>query len=325
MLTSRASLVPDAAGAGTLVGSCGNGELVFRAARPPPDDEPKGTPMKIARYLHDGFERVGIIHGDVICEVDYSLRDLLVAAALGVQEADIAVSGTTLAIDNVTMLAPVVPGGRIFCVGINYLEHKRESADVFVADVPSEPIVFLKDISAITGPFAQLRLPKNVSEQFDWEVELAVVIGAPSREVSTSEAASAIAGYTVVNDVTARDLQTKHVQWTLGKNNVAATPVGPWIVTKDELGDDLDLDITLTVNGETMQSGNTREMLFGVPLLIATISAVTPLLPGDVIATGTPSGVGFKRTPPRFLQDGDTVECTIERLGVQRNTVTTRS
>jgi acylpyruvate hydrolase len=277
--------------------------------------------MKIARFLHDGVERTGVVVDDVVYDVDWSVRDLLVLAARGQDLGSI--TGRVWPVDAVTLLPPLAPGGRVFCVGINYLEHQRESADVFVADVPTEPIIFLKDASAMTGPGAVLSLPKDVSEQFDWEAELGVVIGAPARSVAGDEALAVVAGYTVVNDITARDLQTKHVQWTLGKNNYAATPVGPWIVTRDEIGARPELDVTLRVNDEVKQSGNTRDMTFNVARLISTISAITPLMPGDLIATGTPSGVGFKRSPPEFLHDGDVVEARIEGIGAVVNSVQT--
>ena len=279
--------------------------------------------MKIARYLSDGADRTGVVEGDVVREIHWSLRDLLVLSATGRAADQLPYTGHEAALDEVTFLPPAVSGGRVFCAGINYLEHQRESADVFVAEVPQEPIVFLKDISTLTGAGAVLPLPKEVSEQFDWEAELGVVIGAPVRNVSVESALDAVAGFTIVNDITARDLQTKHVQWTLGKNSVAATPIGPWVVTKDELGSEPELEIALLVNDQIKQTGNTRDMIFDVARLISTISAVMPLMPGDVIATGTPSGVGFKRNPPEFLHDGDVVETRIEGIGSLVNPVHT--
>ncbi|MEV7648202.1 fumarylacetoacetate hydrolase family protein [Arthrobacter sp. NPDC089319] len=279
--------------------------------------------MKIARYLSDGADRTGVVEGDVIREIHWSLRDLLVLAATGHEGHNPPYTGHETTVNEVTFLPPAIAGNRVFCAGINYVAHQRESADVFVAQIPEEPILFLKDFSTLAGAGAVLHLPKGVSEQFDWEAELGVVIGAPVRNVSVEAALNAVAGYTVVNDITARDLQTKHVQWTLGKNSVAATPIGPWIVTKDELGGEPELEISLSVNNELKQTGNTRDMLFSVARLISTISAVMPLMPGDVIATGTPSGVGFKRNPPEFLHDGDIVETRIEGIGALTNSVQT--
>jgi 2-keto-4-pentenoate hydratase/2-oxohepta-3-ene-1,7-dioic acid hydratase in catechol pathway len=279
--------------------------------------------MEILRYLANGAERCGIVEGNLVHELDWSLRDALVLAA-SEREEGLAGSATIIRDrEGLTMLPPLVPGGRIICIGINYLEHQRESADVFVADVPKHPIVFLKDASAMTTANAELHLPSSVSCEFDWEVELGVVIGAPARAIKADDAWSVVAGYTVVNDITARDLQGLHVQWTLGKNSEAATPIGPGIVTKGQVGTDPDLAITSRVNNEIKQRARTSELIFDIPSLIETVSAVTPLLPGDVIATGTPSGVGFKRTPPEFLRDGDVVEATIESIGSLVNTVRT--
>nr|QKY82453.1 Putative 3-formylpyruvate hydrolase [Arthrobacter sp. IN13] len=279
--------------------------------------------MKIARYLSDGADRTGVVEGDVIREIHWSLRDLLVLAARGHEGGNQPFTGHETTVDEVTFLPPAVAGSRVFCAGINYLEHQRESADVFVAQIPEEPIVFLKDISALAGARAFLHLPKEVSEQFDWEAELGVVIGAPVRNESVAASLDAVAGFTVVNDVTVRDLQTKHVQWTLGKNSVAATPIGPWIVTKDELGCEPELEISLRINDQLKQTGNTRDMIFNVARLISTISTVMPLMPGDIIATGTPSGVGFKRSPPEFLHDGDIIETRIAGIGALMNTIQT--
>lgn len=279
--------------------------------------------MHLLRYLVNGLERCGITDGDTVHELDWSLRDVLVLAAAGCEHELQSGSSVVRSLTDVTVLPPIATGGRIFCIGINYVEHQKESADVFVADIPAHPIVFLKDGSAMTTATADLPLPAAVSTEFDWEVELGVVIGAPARAVKATDAWESVAGYTIVNDVTARDLQGLHVQWTLGKNSEAATPIGPGIVTKGAIGTEPDLDITLRVNGELKQSARTSDLIFDIPSLIETVSAVTPLLPGDVIATGTPSGVGFKRTPPEFLRDGDVVEASIASIGTLRNRVVT--
>lgn len=278
--------------------------------------------MELLRYLVNGTERCGVADGDSVRELDWSLRDTLVLAAADSGN-EFQGSSVVRSRDEITLLPPLVPGGRIICIGINYVEHQKESADVFVADIPTHPIVFLKDASAMTTSTAELHLPSSVSCQFDWEVELGVVIGAPARATKAADAWDAVAGYTVVNDITARDLQGRHVQWTLGKNSEAATPIGPGIVTKGQVGTAPDLELTSRVNGEVKQQGRTSELIFDIPSLIETVSAVTPLLPGDVIATGTPSGVGFKRTPPEFLRDGDVVEAMIESVGTLRNRVRT--
>ncbi|MCU1497182.1 MAG: 5-carboxymethyl-2-hydroxymuconate delta-isomerase [Acidimicrobiales bacterium] len=280
---------------------------------------------RLARYACDGTTRVGLVDDTTARDLDLSLRDALVLAAARCGGAlERAASGTVRHLGSVTLLPPVATDGRIFCVGINYLEHQRESADVFAAEVPEHPIVFLKDRSALAAPGAELPLPRSVSTAFDWEVELGVVIGAPARAISPAEAWPVVAGFTVVNDITARDLQRRHSQWCLGKNVEAATPVGPWIrLVGDHEANAPVFELELRVNGVLKQQDTTSEMIFGLAELISSISQVTPLLPGDVIATGTPSGVGFKRTPPEHLCDGDVVEATIHGVGTLRNRVVT--
>lgn len=230
--------------------------------------------------------------------------------------------GRTLSLAEVVLRAPLTADCRgLLCTGINYVEHQRESAEVFSADVPADPIVFFKTPSAVADPGADLQLDERVSEQFDWEVELGVVIGCGGRDIPVAEAGRHVFGYTVVNDVTARDVQHRHKQWHLGKNVDGATPVGPWIVTADELGYPPAAEIELTVNGVSKQRAHTRDMIFGVAEQIAVISRYVALRPGDIIATGTPSGVGFARTPAEFLRHGDVVEARIEGIGLLRNEI----
>jgi acylpyruvate hydrolase len=279
--------------------------------------------MKLVRYLHGGREFCGIANADYVRSIDWTLRDALVLAAAGRDDLCEYGAGAPLKLAEVDLLAPITPTSRIFCAGINYHEHQRESADVFVASTPKEPIVFLKTAAAIAAPNADLPLSATVSQRFDWEAELGVVIGAPARAVDSDRAWDVVAGYTVVNDISARDLQTAHVQWFLGKNVAQATPVGPWIASVSEVGTDPDLEIRLLVDGVLKQEGRSSEMIFDIPRLISTISRVTPLLPGDVIATGTPSGVGFKRTPPEYLKSSQVIEVTVERVGTIRNMVVT--
>lgn len=278
---------------------------------------------RITRYAVDGAPKVGLLDGELVHDLDLSLRDALVLAAAGCADAVArSASGTARPVDELTLLAPVPDGARVFCVGINYLEHQQESADVFAADVPEHPIVFLKDQATLAPPDADILLPAAVSKEFDWEVELGVLIGAPARAATPAQALAAVAGYTVVNDVTARDLQQRHAQWCLGKNVAGSTPVGPAVVLRE--GDEApDLGLELHVNGVVKQRGRTTDLIFDVATLISVISEVTPLLPGDLIATGTPSGVGFKRTPPEHLADGDVVEASIEGIGTLRNRVVT--
>ncbi|MDY6996012.1 MAG: fumarylacetoacetate hydrolase family protein [Actinomycetota bacterium] len=283
--------------------------------------------MQLVQFVHQGTYRCGYVDGDgddaeVVC-LDWSLRDALILLAAGQQERITDAHHGRLPRNEVTLLPPVLPSSRIFCIGINYLDHQVESKDVFIADVPEAPVVFLKDLSSVTGPGDVLELPRSVSTEFDWEAELGVVIGAPARNVSEKEAWDVVAGYTVVNDVSVRDRQLRHVQWTLGKNAPASTPVGPGVVARDVVGVDPDIEVTLRVNGAVKQHAHTRDLIFTIPRLIEEITAVTPLLPGDIIATGTPAGVGFKRTPPEYLSDGDLVETEIAGVGVLSNHIRT--
>lgn len=279
--------------------------------------------MELLRYLHGGAERCGLADGTDIIELDWSLRDALVLVTTGAADQLTQRDSGRRRRDEVEILPPITRGCRIFCVGINYLDHQQESKDVFIAEVPKAPVVFMKDVSTMTGPSGDLYLPKSVSEQYDWEVELGVVIGAPARAISTENAWDVVAGYTVINDTSVRDLQVRHIQWSLGKNAVASTPIGPGIVTRDTIGRDPEIGIELKVNGAVKQRANTRDLIFDIPRLIAEISAATPLLPGDVIATGTPAGVGFKRQPPEFLADGDVMETSIAGIGHLVHTVRT--
>jgi 2-keto-4-pentenoate hydratase/2-oxohepta-3-ene-1,7-dioic acid hydratase in catechol pathway len=183
--------------------------------------------------------------------------------------------------------------------------------------IPDLPIIFTKAPSTVTGPDARVTVPSGLSAEVDYEAELAVVIGKPGKDIPTDEALEHVWGYTLLNDLTARDLQRDHKQWFLGKSPDDFAPMGPWAVTKDEVALDNTL-ITCTVNGELRQKANTADLIFDVPTLIATLSAVLTLQPGDIIATGTPAGVGIGFDPPRFLTDGDLVEVTATGLGTLR-------
>lgn len=268
--------------------------------------------MKIARFAADAdapHPLVGLVLGDVVQPVAETL-DALVAGAVPTPV------GGTLPLAEVRLEAPLPESCRgLLCTGINYVAHQQESADAFEADVPQHPIIFFKTPSAVTGP-GPVALDASVSTEFDWEVELGVVIGRAGRNIAAEDAADHVFGYTVVNDVTARDVQHRHKQWHLGKNVDRSTPVGPWIVTADELGAfpparDLDLE----VNGAGKQTANTKDMIFSIAEQIAVISRYVELVPGDVIATGTPAGVGFSRTPAEFLVPGDRVVARIDGIG----------
>jgi len=202
----------------------------------------------------------------------------------------------------------------VFCIGLNYKGHIHETGK----PTPEYPTVFAKFASSLTGPQSDVELPRN-SHEVDWEVELGIVIGKPARNVSVAQAAAHIAGYTVINDVSMRDWQSRTNQWFQGKNFEASTPVGAYLVTPDEIGDAQDLRITCWIEGEIMQDGRTSDLLFGPLELVSYISQFTTLLPGDLIATGTPSGVGMAKTPKRFLQHGEVLVSEIEGIGTLAN------
>ena len=215
----------------------------------------------------------------------------------------------------------------ILCVGKNYRAHAREFAqsgfDASGASndvVPEFPIIFSKPSSSITGPDSVIPLVAGLDQAVDYEAELAVIIGKGGRAISKDEAMSHVFGYTIVNDVTARDLQKKHKQWFLGKGIDGFCPMGPWIISADE-ADYREMNVVCRINGETRQVASTRDLIFDIPDLIATISLSMTLEPGDVIATGTPEGVGIGFTPPRFLKEGDVVECEITGIGTLSNVV----
>ena len=214
-------------------------------------------------------------------------------------------------------LLPVVPlPSKIVCVGLNYAEHAQEGG----YDVPDYPALFTKFEETLIAAGDPILLPPE-SEAVDYEAELAFVIGRPVRRASGPTALDAVAGYTVSNDVSMRDYQYRTAQWLPGKNWAGSTPLGPYLVTPDEVGDPHDLDISLKLNGERMQSANTSMFIFDVPRLVATISEFVPLAPGDVVLTGTPSGVGYRRDPKVLLKDGDQVVTEVARVGRLENPV----
>jgi 2-keto-4-pentenoate hydratase/2-oxohepta-3-ene-1,7-dioic acid hydratase in catechol pathway len=215
-----------------------------------------------------------------------------------------------------TVLAAPVRPSKFFAVGLNYAEHLAEGG----RERPADLVVFAKAVSCVTGPYSAVERPV-VSDQLDYEGELGVVIGRRCRNVRKEGAADVVGGYVVVNDVTVRDWQKKTPQWTLGKSFDTHGPLGPWIVTPDEIEDPHALDLRLYVNGELRQSSNTRQMLFDVWEQIAVLSTVCTLEPGDVIATGTPAGVGAAMTPPTWLVPGDVVRVEIDGIGALENTV----
>jgi 2-keto-4-pentenoate hydratase/2-oxohepta-3-ene-1,7-dioic acid hydratase in catechol pathway len=233
------------------------------------------------------------------------------AAALQSAQALISNSGIgTVPLSSVQLLSPLLRPPRIFCVGLNYQDHATESKMV----VQAVPTIFMKLASAITGSDSEIVLPLN-SLQPDYEAELAVVIGQSARNVTRDNWRECVFGYTILNDVSARDVQLATSQWTLGKSFPTFCPIGPWVVTADELTDPHSLDVTLTIGGETLQQANTRDLIFDIPAILGYISAIVPLEPGDVVSTGTPQGVGLGRTPQRWMRPGEEVAIEISGIG----------
>jgi 2-keto-4-pentenoate hydratase/2-oxohepta-3-ene-1,7-dioic acid hydratase in catechol pathway len=222
----------------------------------------------------------------------------------------------TFALSDVSLLAPVPRPPKLICVGLNYRDHAIESK----MEIPTVPTIFSKFSSAVIGPGVPIVLPKN-STRPDYEAEFAFVIGKGGRHIAAEDWQQHVAGYTLINDVSARDFQMATTQWLMGKTFDTFAPMGPHLVTADEISDPHALDISLTINGEELQHSNTRELIFKIPELVAFLSSVITLEPGDVVSTGTPAGVGFARKPPRYLRAGDEVVVRVDQIGELRNPV----
>jgi len=286
--------------------------------------------MRIATYLLKGHRQVGLVSTDgkqvtpIKLEPQQAARGVLaviemIAAGGRVPEA----AGPSLQIADVQLDAPLpVPRRNLWCVGRNYHAHAKElSSSVFKdndANPESWPIIFTKVPECVVGPFDSVLIPTEVSNEIDYEAELAVVIGTGGKNISRANALGHVFGYTIVNDVTARDVQVRHQQWDMGKSFDTFCPMGPWIVTSDEFNGGK-TGVRCWVNGELRQDGPTENMIFDIPTLIETVSRGITLYPGDVIATGTPAGVGMGMKPPRYLKPGDVVRIEIDRLGVIEN------
>lgn len=308
--------------------------------------------MKLVSYHYAGTDRIGCITGDQLIDLNYAYQSLLESEGLlrakqiaeafipsnmveflqgGEQSMAIANQAVAYAsehgkaskypvvhaVSGVKILAPVLNPGKMICVGHNYREHIMEMG----REIPKVPVVFAKFSNTIIGP--QDDIPFfPVSEQLDYEAEFAFVIGKRARNVSEADALNYVAGYTIINDVTYRDLQRRTIEWLQGKTVEGTAPMGPWLVTSDELDNPSGLDVVLTVNGEQRQRSNTENLVFTVPFLVEFLSNLMTLEPGDVILTGTPGGVGVAREPQVFLKDGDVVRIEIDRIGALENRVT---
>ncbi len=232
--------------------------------------------------------------------------------------------GAARALSEVQLAAPIPrPRKNVFCLAVNYREHAQETARVrgHSGQAPEIPVFFTKAPTAMNAPYGEIVIDPAVSTEIDWEVELAVILGKSGKNIREEDALSYVFGYSVLNDVTARDLQASHKQFFKGKSLDGSCPMGPWIITADEIPDPHNLALSLRVNGETKQDSRTSLMIFSINKAIAVLSRGMTLEAGDIIATGTPSGVGFSRTPPEFLKPGDVVEAEVEHIGVIRNRV----
>jgi len=278
--------------------------------------------VKLLRYGEPGAEKPGILDkdgnirglGDIIEDIS---GQTLAEAKLTSLISQLDLSDLPLVPSDVRIGPCVANVGKFICIGLNYADHARESG----MPVPEEPEVFTKATSCISGPNDDIIQPRN-SDRLDWEAELAFVIGKKASYVSEENGASHIAGYFICNDVSERSFQfDKGCQWDKGKSCDTFGPIGPWLVTPDEVADPLNLDIWLEVNGHRYQDGNTRTMLFSPGFVVSYLSQFMSLYPGDIVTTGTPPGVGLGLTPPSYLKPGDVVELGIEGLGRQRQTV----
>jgi acylpyruvate hydrolase len=271
--------------------------------------------MRYVTFFHQGSVRAGVLVGDGIAGLDYlDVGALLGAGQRGLDEArNAATRAADFALADVVLLRPVLAPAAVVCVGHNYRNHILEMG----RELPDAPTLFSKVPIALADPYADVTLPL-ASQSVDYEGELAVVIGRGGRDIPLDDAWEAVAGVTVLNDVSMRDYQRRTIQWFAGKTWEASTPVGPYVVTMDEISDFSSLELKVEVNGEERQHAVLGDLVFDVPTLVRDISRIFTLRPGDIIATGTPGGVGVAREPAIFLGDGDVVEVTITEIGKLR-------
>ena len=282
--------------------------------------------MKLVTYLENGIEKVGALTADEtsVLPLPYADMNALIEIPLQQLAAD-AAAASAISLSNVTLCAPIPrPRQDVICLGINYKAHAEEaerySSEAFTKERPI-PIYFSKRVTEAVAPEGFIESHPGLVEQLDYEAELALIIGKTAKNVKAADAAGYIFGYTVLNDVSARLLQTTHKQWYFGKSLDGFTPIGPCITTADEISFPPALTITSHINGELRQNSTTDLLITGIADIIEELSSGMTLLPGTIIATGTPAGVGMGFDPPKFLNSGDIVECTIEGIGTLRNIV----
>ena len=285
--------------------------------------------MKFAAFNWNGFKNLGKVfeNENVIQRFDLPESQIKHEGVTLLIDRDLPPTVETIALDQVDLLAPIPrPIRNIFCVGKNYHEHAKEftssgfDSSAAKGTIPESPIVFSKIPETVIGNGQPIKIDKNVSASIDYEVELAVIIGKKGKNISVQNAQNHIWGYTIINDVTARDLQSLHSQWLIGKSQDTFCPMGPWVTTADEI-DLNDTSIKCWINGELRQNSNTNKLIFDIPKIIEAISNGITLNKGDVIATGTPSGVGIGFDPPKYLKPGDKTKLEIENIGILQNPV----
>ncbi len=279
------------------------------------------TSMRFVTFEIDGHPHAGVISGDSVIDLTAAgfstLLEFIEHGSLDIARSS---DGARIHLSRVKLRAPIPQPRKLICVGLNYLDHAKETG----AELPKVPTIFNKFATSVIGPGENIVLPK-VSNAPDYEAELAFVVGRGGRHIAAENWAGHVFGYTIINDVSARDYQKATSQWLMGKTFDTFAPMGPWIVSANEIADPHSLDIQLEINGEKLQNSNTRELIFKIPELIAFLSSVFTLQPGDIVSTGTPAGVGFTRQPPRFLRAGEVVTVKIESIGELTNPIVAES
>jgi 2,4-didehydro-3-deoxy-L-rhamnonate hydrolase len=276
--------------------------------------------MKLIRFGEAGKEKPGVVINNTCYDVSSWIQDYdeEFSESGGLEKLEKVISANKLQVIEVKRYGcPVKKPSKIVCIGLNYSDHAKETG----AKIPAEPVIFMKSTTALIGPNDDVIIPKN-SQKTDWEVELAVVIGKRASYVEETDAMDYVAGYSLHNDISEREFQLERGgTWDKGKGCDTFAPVGPWLVTKDEIKDVHNLRLWLTVNGKTMQDGSTSSLIFKIPLLVSYVSRFMTLLPGDIISTGTPNGVGLAMKPPVYLKPGDIMELGIDGLGQSKQNV----
>lgn len=277
--------------------------------------------MRLVSFLHEDRKRFGVMQGDGVIDlgghdVGRSVKHILQSGALGRVADLVAGLEASLAVDDIEFLPCIINPTKILCIGVNYRKHVLEMG----RELPEHPWVFVRFADSFVGHGAGMMRP-SISENFDFEGELAVIIGRDAYRIAAADALDYVAGYCCLNDGSIRDFQRHSGQFTAGKNFPRSGAMGPWVVTRDEITDVEALLLETRLNGEVMQSSSTGDLIFDIPTLIEYCSSFTRLQPGDVIATGTPGGVGAARTPPVWMKPGDTIEVSISEIGVLRNTI----